>query len=148
MTRVTARLDKNEWWLKYLGKPWRPIPAPPHSFTCGELLRAAYRDGFGLDVPEIIADPLILRDCVTAMTPGRYGLRPLGPDEEPREFDAVFMARVKYDHHVGLGALTGEGLMILHCLEEAGVVLESPADLRGRGFQRLSWYRQTGLARQ
>lgn len=135
----------SEWWLKYLGRPWAAVPNPPASYTCGELLRAVYRDEFGVDTAHILADPLVLRDCVAAMVPERHGLYPLQPGQAPIEFDAVFMARVKYDNHVGIAAQTTEGLMVLHCMQGAGVVLESPGELAGRGFRRLHWYRQRGL---
>ena len=135
----------NEWWKQYLGKPWEAVPNPPHSYTCGELLRAVHLEMFGIETAPILADALDLRDCIMAMKGERYGLRPLDTDEKPREFDSVFMARVKYVDHVGIGVQTTDGLLVLHCLRGAGVVLESPGELRGRGFRRLDWFRHQEL---
>jgi hypothetical protein len=133
------------WWERYLGKPWRPQPEPPASYTCGELLRTVHRDLFGIEAAEILANPLSLRQCVEAMTPERFGLRPLTAGERPVEFDSVFMARVKYEDHCGIGAQTADGLLILHCQQGVGVVMDSQAELMGQGFRHLTWYRHREL---
>lgn len=130
------------WWEPYLNKPWSAEPVPPHSFTCGELVRAVHRDRLGLGTAAILIDPERLLDCLTELgRPEHYGFRRLGSDESPRDFDCVFMARSGHDDHVGVAAQTGEGLMILHCLKGAGVVLNTPAELRGQRFTRFTWYR-------
>ena len=133
------------WWMEYLGKPWQAAPAPPDSYNCGELVREIYRKHLSIEMAPIPADALDLRQCVAAMAGGRYGLSPLPPENDPREFDVVFLARAKYDDHCGLAVNTGEGLMILHCQRGAGVLLDSPFDLAVRGYRRLSWYRHSEI---
>lgn len=134
-----------DWHLAYLGKPWAAVPDPPQSYTCGELVRAVHRDMFGIDSPEILADPRILRECVAAMEPGRFGLRPLAADERPRQFDVAFMMRAQREDHVGIGCMTADGLLILHCMQGAGVILDSPGELRGTGVRRINWYRHKNI---
>jgi cell wall-associated NlpC family hydrolase len=130
------------WYEKYLGKPWVAVPNPPESYTCGELVRAVYRDRLGIYMAAILADPMCLRECVQAMTPDRYGLRPLTQEEHPQEYDVVFFRRAKREDHVGIAVQTADGLMIMHCQQYAGVTLDSPAELLGMGMARsLHWFR-------
>jgi len=133
------------WWEKYLNKPWKAEPEPPHSFNCGELLRRVYWDEFGIETLPILADASDLRQCIKAMTGERYGLAPLKQTDRPRNYDSVFMARGKFDDHCGIAAGTVEGLLVLHCLQGVGVVLESVGELAGRGLKHLSWYRHERL---
>ena len=65
------------WWERYMGKPWAAVPEPPQSYTCGELVRAILRERCGIETPEVLANAAVLRECVAAMQPDRYGLRPL-----------------------------------------------------------------------
>lgn len=132
------------WHEKYLGRPWKAAPDPPHSYNCGELLRAVHRD-LGIETLPIAADASDLRQCVEGMKGGRYGLEPVGTDRQPKEYDSVFMARAAFLDHCGIAVQTVEGLMVLHCLQGGGVVLDSLADLRGRGFNRFFWHRHKEL---
>lgn len=132
-----------DWHLVYQGRPWAGVPRPPESYTCGELLRAVHRDVLGIDTPPIPApDARVLRDCIASMTPGFYGLVPLPPGERPREFDVAFFARARDRDHCGMACMTADGLMILHCIQRSGVLLDSPAAMRGcYGFRDVGWFR-------
>lgn len=130
---------------QYIGKPWRAVPDPPHSYTCGELVRAVYRDRLGIDSAAILADALNMKSCIRAMNPSRYGLRPLHVDELPQEYDVVFLMRASMQDHVGIAVQTMDGLMILHCQQCVGVTLDSVAELRGVGFRQMSWYRHESI---
>ena len=134
------------WYEDYIGKPWCAVPCPPESYTCGELVRAVYRDRFGIETPEILADALNLKSCVKAMKdPKRYGLRPLRDDEQPQEYDAVFLMRAGMQDHIGVAIQTLDGLMVMHCQQDIGVTMDSPAELRGAGFRHICWYRHTAI---
>ena len=129
-----------DWWKLYLGKPWAAIPNPPHSYTCGELGRCVLREQLGIEVPPILADPRILRDCVNNMgDPAFYDLVPV--EDSPREFDIAYLIRATRRDHLGIGAMTPDGLMILHCIRNAGVIMESPFEMLGTGFRKIKWYR-------
>ena len=133
------------WYEQYVGKPWEAVPNPPVSYTCGELVRAVYRDVLSIDSAEILADALDTRSCILAMTPERYGLRPLVSGEMPKEFDVAFMLRAEMKDHVGIASQTMDGLMILHCQRGCGVTMDTVAELRGAGFRRMLWYRHTSF---
>lgn len=135
----------NNWWQKYLGKPWQAAPGPPESFNCGELVRHIYRERRGIEMVPIEADASDLRQCIEGMDCRPYGLRPLTEGESVRELDVVFMARNKYDDHCGLAVETAEGLMTLHCQQGAGVLLDSVFDLESRGYRRFKWRRHEEL---
>lgn len=129
------------WHDAYIGKPWAAVPSPPGSYNCGELLRAVHKDLFGFEADAIGVDASRLDDCVRAFDPGRFGLRHLRWGERPSEFDTVFFRRARYADHCGIAAMTADGLMVLHCLQSAGVVLESPMEALSRGFASLEWLR-------
>lgn len=133
------------WYEDYVGRPWQAVPCPPQSYTCGELVRAVYRDRLGIDSAAILADALNLRSCIRAMQPARYGLRPLRVGEQPQEYDVVFLMRASMQDHVGIAVQTGDGLMVMHCQQGVGVTLDSVAELRGAGFRHMAWYRHEQL---
>lgn len=135
----------NSWWQKYLGRPWQAAPTPPTNFNCGELVRHIYREQHGIEMAPIEADASDLRQCIEGMDCRPYGLGPLAEDEPVKELDVVFMARNKRDDHCGLAVLTAEGLMVLHCQQGAGVLLDSVFDLGSRGYRRLKWCRHEEL---
>ena len=139
----------DEWYLEYIGKPWSGIPNPPYSYTCGELVRAIYKDRFGVDVVPIpVEDANSLRATVCAMRPEYFDLRPLKEDERPQEYDAVFMARRSLLDHCGIMVSTSEGLRVLHCSNPAGVVLDSIEQLMAQqNFTGFHFYRHPGVER-
>lgn len=85
---------------KYIGKPWEAMPNPPHSYTCGELVRAVYRDMFDIDSVAILANARVLKECIQAMQNGaaQFGLTPVC--DVPREFDIAFLLRSTREDHV------------------------------------------------
>jgi hypothetical protein len=129
------------WFNNYVGKPWEAKPSPPKSYNCGELLKSVYRDLFDIEEMAIKADAMKLTECVKAFQYKLFGLIPLKDDDPKEEFDVVFMARSRYEDHCGVAAKTTDGLLILHCLQDGGVVLESPYDCLNHGFSKLLWYR-------
>ena len=135
------------WHEKYLGKPWVADPNPPESFNCGELLRYIHKAELGIDTAKIQANAASLRECVDNMQADIFGLLPLPAGAELQDFDSVFFGRAsKYEDHCGIIALTLDGPMILHCLQGAGVVLDSFNDAKALGFARLLFYRHRDMA--
>jgi cell wall-associated NlpC family hydrolase len=133
------------WWEAHVGKPWEAVPRPPDSFNCGELVRHVFRERLGLGLAGITADAASLSESVRAFVPALFGLRPLAGGERPREFDCAFMARARYSDHCGIAVGTGDGLLVMHCVQGCGVVIESPLEVLGRGFARLEWFRHGEL---
>lgn len=150
MQATTQHIDsanRDQWWLRYLGKPWRAVPQPPESYNCGELVRAVHRDMFHIDSPTIpVANPHSRLQCVKAMQPEMFGLLPLPDGVVPRAFDTAFLGRRTCLHHCGVAVETSEGLRILHCPESAcGVCLDTLFELRMIGFPRVRWFRHRHL---
>lgn len=136
------------WYEKYIGKPWEGVPNPPHSYTCGELARAVLREQCGIEAPEIVVDAFNRRSCINAMrNPQYYGLRPLGTNEQPQQYDIVYLLRSTMQDHVGITVDTVDGLMVMHCQQGCGVTMDSVAELHGIGFRHMLWHRHTALDR-
>jgi hypothetical protein len=136
------------WYEEYIGKLWEAIPNPPHSFTCGELVRYIYKTRLGIDTPLIYADPSRLDQCIVNLEqPEAYGLHPF--EGVPRPFDIVYAMRFVKRDHMGMAVMTTEGLMILHCQQGIGVVLESAAEIIGTtGARFLEWRRHKDVSEE
>lgn len=140
-----TRLLPPNWHEAYLSRPWAAVPQPPQSYTCGELMRAVHRDFFGIDSPPIpVADAGDLKACIKAMCPERYGLRRLAHNVPPREMDVAFFVKARLRDHCGIAVQTTDGIWVLHCQQQAGVILSPLAELRSH-FYRVLWYRHHGL---
>lgn len=134
---------KQDWYLGYLGKPWKASPNPPESYNCGELVRSIYRDLFGIETSAIpVLNAQSALQCARAMQPEIFDLFPLPENAEPQEFDVCFMGRKTLMGHCGIALETSEGLKILHCPESVcGVTINSPLELRYSGFPFIRWFR-------
>lgn len=134
---------KQNWYLDYLGKPWKASPNPPDSYNCGELVRHIYIDLFDIQTNAIpVANAQSALQCARAMKPEIFDLLPISENEEPKEFDVCFMGRKTLLGHCGIAAMTSEGLRILHCPESAcGVTINSPMELKFMGFPFIRWFR-------
>ena len=137
----------HNWWLPYLGKPWAAKPNPPHSYNCGDLVRAVHLDLLGIDTPPIpITNAQSRLQCCKAMQPELFGLEPLPEDASPQSLDVAFLGRKTFLAHCGVAVDTSEGLRVLHCPEaRCGVVLDSLAELRLTGFPHLRWFRHRDM---
>lgn len=135
------------WWLKYLGKPWEASPHPPQSYNCGELVRAVHIDLLGIDSPLIpVTNANSPRQCLRAMQPEFFGLLPLAEGEKPHSLDVAFLGRQKILAHCGVAVETLEGLKVLQCPQVAsGVVLDDLVQLRIFGFPEIRWFRHQNL---
>lgn len=110
------------WFEEYIGLPWAKIPSPPHSFTCGELVRYIMKKRLGIDMPEILANAAVLKECLRDLgDPSRYGLHPLQKGVPPREYDIAYMIKATRQDHVGIAVESPDGLLVLHCTQGQGV---------------------------
>lgn len=143
---MSIQLPDN-WWLAYLGKPWQAEPNPPHSYNCGELVRAVHIDMVGIDSPTIpIENPYVTLQCAKAMQPLYYGLLPLEEGQEPHALDVAFIGRKSCLAHCGMAVETFDGLRLLHCPQTAaGVVLDDFYQLRLMGYPAVRWFRHKDL---
>ena len=99
----------------------------------------------GITYGVVCEDPNDLPARVRRCEAGLFWLRPLGEGEPRKELDCVFMAKSRYEDHCGIAVATSDGLLVMHCLQSLGVVLESPLEAMSHGFSRLNWYRHEDL---
>jgi cell wall-associated NlpC family hydrolase len=112
------------WAVKYIGKPWAAGAAGPHAYDCWGLVRAVYRDQLGIALPVIDVDamsPIAVRRALDGHEE-RSRWRAVTP---PEPYAVALMSHGQRPHHVGVW--TGSG--VLHAVEGAGVVHQSPASL-------------------
>lgn len=136
------------WWEQYIGKPWADKPDPPHSFSCGELVRYILNGKFDLDIPPIQADPSKLRECLVDLAqPEAFGFMPfLGP---PRPYDVVYLMRRVRRDHVALCVNSRQGLAFLHCIQGQGVVCESEFEMKATtGSSFMEWRRHKDITEE
>lgn len=136
----------DNWFLRYMGKPWKANPEPPESYNCGELVRSIYYDLFGITTSAIpIENTQSMKQCLKAMQPEIFDLLPLSETDKPRNIDVAFMGR-KLLAHCGVAVETSEGLKILHCPEAAcGVCIDGIYELKLMGFGTIKWFRHKDL---
>ena len=128
------------WALGYLGKPWVSGAAGPDAYDCYGLVRAVYRDRFGIDMPAL--DPGIVSTlaCAKALRDyADYG-RWAPVDAPTADGDVIQMGCARHPHHVGL--YVADGARVLHCVGGAGVLLQPLDSLRLHGWNILNTYRR------
>ena len=126
-----------------IGRPWRADGEGPDAYHCWALVRQVQRQIHGRDLPDVrVPTPLTLPWIVRTMAThpeGRVWREIACIDGIVQAGDGalVSMARLDRPCHVGVW-LAGEG--IIHADDRLGVVLESPAQLRARGWGRLRYH--------
>ncbi|MBF0339661.1 MAG: C40 family peptidase [Magnetococcales bacterium] len=122
----------NHWVMDYLGAPWSPGADGPDFYDCWGLVRAVYRDRYGVDLPVIPADATSPLEIRRAMTDERHRV---GWDAIPYPVDrsVALMSHGKIPHHIGIVVNVGS-LQMLHSVEGHGVVLQSMRDLELHGW--------------
>lgn len=121
------------WSAEYIGKKWTLDD------NCYSWFRTIQLKRFGREVPFLpicnesregwgsFADRLINEGF-----PEKAGWR---KSSLPVEGDAVFMSQGSVSHHIGIFILIGSTKYIIHCLENAGVVLSTFQNLRTNGWK-------------
>jgi hypothetical protein len=137
------------WFEEYVGAPWENFPTPPRSFNCGELVRYVMKTRLGIGSPPVLADGKKLRECIANMSvPEAYGLVPYeGTERWP--YDIVYLMRSVRRDHIAIAVQASQGLMFLHCLQGAGVVLESEFELKANSFSSfMEWRRHKDVTKE
>lgn len=128
------------WSDRYLGRPWQNGADGPGAYDCYGLVRAAYRDIRGVDMPIVDTDGLSTKACVRAFDAyADYG--PWQVVTDMQDMDVVVMGHGKKPHHVGLWIAHGTGF-VLHALESTGVCRQSASSLLAHGWNILDVYRR------
>jgi NlpC/P60 family len=126
----------SHWATRYIGEPW-----VPHYHDCWGFFRRVQMEQFGRDLPEIDVDacaPLVCRRAFASHDERQRWVQ-VG---HPQEGDAVLMGKNARPAHVGVAVHVDAGAMVLHCVEGAGVVLQTKPSLHNSGWRILGYYRR------
>ena len=117
----------------FIGKPWIAGARGPDSYDCWGLFLAVQKQFFNRDLPEIPLDALNLKEVLEAFThhPERQRWQ---RTNKPSSGDAVLMRQSRYPVHIGVW-LDIDGGGILHSMQHAGVVYQTPSALNTHGWQ-------------
>lgn len=128
------------WAEKYMGKRWANGACGPDAYDCHGIVRAAYSDQLGIDLPIIDANALSALSVARAMRNYDYSAW-VEIDRPERDFDVVEMSLAKRPHHVGI-YLTIDGGGVLTSVEGAGVVFQRLSSLKSHGWNITNCYRR------
>lgn len=124
------------WATSYIGLPWIAGIS-----DCWSFARGIWRLRWGWDVPALTVDPADAREARKAfqLPPESAGWVRV---TDPKEGDAVLMARGERTCHVGIWVETSPAAGVLHSLERSGVVFTPPDRLAGMGYRVVGMYRR------
>lgn len=137
-------MDRSAYLTSLIGRPWRADGEGPDAYSCYGLFRALQRELWDRDLPHVDVPPDASRRwMIEAMA--AHDLRrawqeiamPPGLITAP-DGAGVLMARA--DRAVHVGVLLGIERGIIHADDRLGVVFETPAQLKARGWGRLRFY--------
>jgi cell wall-associated NlpC family hydrolase len=128
------------WAAKYVGMKHVPGGRGPEAVDCWGLLRMAYRDRFGIELPELPGVTVgSLYQSVAVVQREFPSWEEVG---EPFDGAAVAMSQRKAIHHVGIYVQTPQdGGRILHCWDSYNVIVDTVARIRLKGFLVIKYYR-------
>jgi cell wall-associated NlpC family hydrolase len=125
----------NAWAIQYIGEPWIA-----GENDCWAFARRVWREQFNITVPAVDVDAFNRLACSRAFH-NHEERQHWYPVHAPRDGDAVLMGKNARPCHVGVWCEADRGL-IVHCMEDWGVVAHTPTTLRGTGFRVLGYYRR------
>lgn len=111
-----------KWAAEQIGKPWAPDGEGPEAYSCWGLVRAAFRELYGIDMPSVVVDH-----------PEESQVRAIKQAARVSSFKPVVGARadgdivLMWDHrrlHCGLVLRANGHLGVLHSSSGCGVVYE------------------------
>lgn len=133
-------MTMTHWAESYLGRPWASGAAGPDAYDCHGVVRAVYRDIFGVVLPVVDVDALQPLAVRRAMRDYDYSAwMPLAAPES--EFDVVEMSHGNRPHHVGVW-LEVDGGGVLTSVQGAGVIFQNMTSLRQHGWNIVACYRR------
>lgn len=127
------------WAERWLGRPW-----DEETYDCAHFVEEVLREAFGrnLRMPAHAADPRQWDRQIEDLRDG-YAT----PTPSPRDGDGALMHALGARHgrrwHLGLAAIAGGSVYVLHCQQGSGSVLHPVAELRGQLLELEGWYRWT-----
>lgn len=123
------------WAAQYIGQAWS------RERDCLGWFRIWTREQYKheLALCDIDHESLIL-SASRVMTSNITELFGYVRTSHPQEGDAVFLSQRCRPHHIGMVVMPGQGLHVLHALEDVGVVLSDQLDLMANGWKLHSYW--------
>ncbi|MBF0647085.1 hypothetical protein HTZ97_16540 [Desulfuromonas acetoxidans] len=129
--------SQQHWSSAYIGQKFTP------DMACYMWFRRIVFERFGRDLPLVNIPP--------DKDPAKVGVRMVTADmarefgyastTDPQEGDAVYLSRNgRSQHHIGMVVLVNGKRLILHAMEEIGVVLDDSTSLRQNGFTIMGYW--------
>lgn len=122
-----------------LKRPYRLGAAGPDEFDCWGLTRLVQRDVYGRDLPLFemaVKCGRMAMAAVIAAHPERKRWRQI-----PRPVDGALISMAQQGRGYHLGTFVAlDGGLIVHTLEESGVVADRAVHLRTLGWHSIKWY--------
>lgn len=125
------------WATHYIGRPWSA-----DGQDCYAFVRAVYQARYGVAIPLVPLDATRALSCAHAIHD--YDLSDWVEVEQVREGDVVLMGHARRPHHVGLW-IEPAGMQVLHSVEGAGVIAQTPSQARLQGWNLLRTYRHRAV---
>lgn len=131
------------WAARYIGLPWKLGATGPEEYDCWGFFRHVQRVHFHLDVPPVAYGPN-WRDAAQALLHDPE-VAQWHKVSNPREGDAVMMARSKLPVHIGIWIHANGVDGVLHALQGVGVVYHPFKLLSANGWGSIHYYRSNQL---
>ena len=125
--------SRPNWPAMYIGDPWMP-----GEHDCWHFARRVWREVFGLVVPVVEVDA-INRMAATRAFSSHPEVGAWQRLNAPEEGAGVLLGKSARPAHVGVWTMQDGGGLV-HCVEGAGVVFQSPAALAASGWRVLGYY--------
>ena len=136
--------ESMHWAAELIGLPYGAGARGPEAFDCWGLVRHVFAQQHGIDMPVVGVGPLdaATPDNVAAIKRAAEvsGWKPSGA-REPAEHDIVLM-NSPLGRHVGVMVQANGALLLLHCIEGAGVCAQPLPDLGRMGYSGFTFWRR------
>lgn len=126
------RAAAKAWVNARIGLPWIDGAEGPEAFGCWGLVRRGLADLAGIALPAAPIDELVSRLRKVEIR------RDWRPSDRLSHLAICLMGRSRTPHHVGL-CLELDGGVVVHAIQDAGVIVSSRLQLRAMGFQKLRY---------
>ena len=126
------------WTEKWLGRQWTP------EYDCADFAQEVLVTEFGLlvDFPAHAASSTG-RDRQIDDLRGDYAVRAIAPADGDGALMREAGARRRRRYHIGIVAIHGGAVHVLHCSRDLGAVLCRTTDLAAHGLELEGFYRWT-----
>jgi hypothetical protein len=116
-----------------IGSPWIAGARGPEAYDCWGLFLEVQRTQFNRELPEIPVDALNVKEVLHAFShhPERQRWQKV---KQPVEGDAILMRQARYPVHIGVWLDIDSG-GVLHAVQHAGVVYQTPKALEAHGWR-------------